>query len=255
MLCRITACKPLTSRIPSRQVINYYECLLKGIPVEPDLGNANYALVLNKRRARDGKVPNVLPIADEENVVPDLDNDGILSAVRHPPQPKPKPAPISSVRASRARRAKAPGPVQPPPPLENGPPPVCGGGDEPPAGGDVPPGGGGGEDSDDGIVGGAASSSAMPATQRQVKPKPLAYAADGLIDGTVLTWTDYVTPLGKPYPNFHMTCKHCTVTACSGRTRGGIVKLSHRFWVKLSLLHFYMNGIKYSRRPANHTAE
>jgi len=220
--CRIAHCKPLTSAIPSRQVIHFYDCLLKGIAVEPNQRNSEYALVLNTRRQRDGKVPNLLPLADE-NVVPDEDDDAILGPVRPAPKPKPKPAPKRSVHASQVRHGTNLPPRPPPPcPLPN--PdrvPVCGpGGGAPPPGGDDPIDSGPGESSEDEIRG-AASSSTQPHPKPRAKQKALSHTEPGLTPGTEITWTDYVTPAGKPYPNFFMTCVQCLPNVC-GRTRGDI---------------------------------
>ena len=107
VVCKIVECMRLTSTIPSRQAIKFDDCLLRGIPVEPNMGNASYAALLNKQRQKDGKLPTVLALEDDAvNVLPDNDDDGIIGPGPRRPEPKPK-APVHRplVVASRARPA------------------------------------------------------------------------------------------------------------------------------------------------------
>ena len=218
-VCKIDHCMPLTSAIPSRQVIHFYDCLLRGIAVEPNLPNAHYAMVLNSQRLREGRTPKVLPIADG-NVLPDDDDDGIIGAIRHVAEPKPKMAPVQSVRASRVQRAKvkpAPTPVCPPPSID--PVPVCGG-NEPLGGGDappppVPP----VQDDDDGFAA-PSSSSRRDRSATGILGKT---TCPGLTPGTEITFQDYTVPGGSNYPNFIMTCAQCAPIACK-RTHGDLDK-------------------------------
>ena len=211
---------PLTSSIPSRKVVHFYDCLLRGIRVDPAWNNKAFALALNDRRMRDGKSPRELPIADA-NVLPDDDDDQIIGAVRHFPEPKAKTAPVRSVRATPSRRivaSPAPPPVRPPPSVD--PIPVCGGGDAPPGGGNAEPPVPLEDNDDDGFVGAASSSTRRP-------PKKGIVGASrecaGLTEGTSIIWQDYTTPAGQSYPNFTMRCAQCLPRACS-RVHGDLDK-------------------------------
>ena len=98
-LLKINACMPLTSAIPSRHVITFYDCLLNGLKVEPDMGNKHYAVVLNEAFKKGGKQAAHLPLQDEEIsvLVPDSDDDDPLIA----------PVPIDAPPPAKARPPQA----------------------------------------------------------------------------------------------------------------------------------------------------
>ena len=115
VLCVLQDCIRYTSRVPSRQVIHFYDCLLRKIPIEPDLGNAAYALALNDKRQKDGKLPSILPLTNEGgNEFPDTD-DEIIGPVHEPPKPvadRAKPVVVASRK--RASGSGGDGPSCPP---------------------------------------------------------------------------------------------------------------------------------------------
>ena len=240
VVSQISSCIALTSSIPSRQVIHFYDCLLRGIRVEPNRRSAEYAIVLNQKRLKDGKLPTVVPL--EDGVVdapPDPDEDRIVGPVKEPPQPKTKAAP-RPVRASASRPTPAsgsrdivprphprePGPAEPiavcPRGGTHGPPEASSGESEPDP---IMSGrGGAGEDNEpeDVVIGGGGPA---PKRRRGDNVVPKASEVPGLIPGTVLHFQDYVVPgTGKAYPNFWMTCSHCTGPKQCYRTRGDLDK-------------------------------
>jgi len=225
VVCRMEECIRYTSSIPSRQVINFYDCLLRHIPVEPGLKNTEYAVLLNSKRQKDGKLPNVVPLTDEgANEIPDTDQDTFIGALVSPPAPKAAPRAKPVVVASRtgARGSRDPPPSHPSPTVD--PVPVCGG--DGGGGGVVEPDPvqppvavvGGDADSDDEIIG--PSHPSVP-SRRSGAPKPFSRTCAGLTDLTEITFTDYSTPGGKSYPNYYMTCARCLPAEC-GRTRGDL---------------------------------
>ena len=222
VVTQIGKCIQLTSKIPSREVISYYDCLLHGIAAEPGQTHAVYALVLNRRRQKDGKMPVVLPLENGVvDPVPVPGADAIVGPVPPPKAPlKPKPPLGPKVHASRTEGGSSGSrdPAPPNPPVFREPDPICG-----PSGGVGEPdpiclgpgGAGGGGGDDDGITGGIAT------TRRRAKrsAQPGRTEAPGLTPGTIVSWQSYITPAGRPYPNYKITCTHHD--DC-GRTRGDL---------------------------------
>jgi len=204
---------------------------MQGISCEPGLGHKVYALALNKKRLKDGKMPDVMMLEDEPGggAIPDVDADGIVGPVKHP-EPTPKAAASRTARADRTTTARGsrdpPPPTPAPTPIANivvhtTDPPGGGGGGH--GGGNGGPGGsrpfegpGGpacesGSDSDSGEI------IAGPVVERGVRGrnKPRPPGIPGLIPGSLISWVDYITPAGKPYPNYRMECPRCPADTCS----------------------------------------
>ena len=223
VICTIDACLPYTSSIPSRQVIHFYDCLLRRIAVEPNCGNAVYALALNAKRQKDGRKPNVLPLADEVlNVLPDDDDDGIIGGpIVQRPEPRSRPKPVVVASRTGARSSRDPAPICPTPAIDPVPPSVgLGGGGGEPGPPPVPaPVVGGDGDSDDGLIGAGPLALARPRGSTAGQHEK---TCDGLTPGTEITYKDYQTPGGKSYPNYSITCTRCPPGECPGRTRGDL---------------------------------
>jgi len=117
-------------------------------------------------------------------------------------------------------------------------PPPCGGGDAPPepgGGGDVPP-----VIDDDGIILGPptpAGPSRTLGARRAPQPRE---PVPGL-DGTTVSYTEYITPQGKPYPNFLLNCTKCPKKKQCYKTKGMLDKnmKNHGEIEPLSYLHVW----------------
>jgi hypothetical protein len=128
VLVTLGDCLPLAGRIPSRQPVSFYSCLLLGQEVPPGLPDKDYKAVL-KRLGPDAQS---MVVVDADDDPPPLeDGDGALDLVPgRPPPPAPKRRRVDVPRrGGRNPSAAAPPPPLPLPPL---PPPGVGGGTPPP---------------------------------------------------------------------------------------------------------------------------
>jgi len=216
VLAVLDRCLPLTSYIPSRQCINFYKCLLRGLEVLPDRSSKDYQIVINKDKRKRGTIIDLLPVEDAPAELPALlDRDGIMmGGAEQPPEP-PQPRRQPSVATGSKRRPSA----KPKPPAAVEPITDVGG----PSGGAGGQGGGGGDPGcppgpdDDGIVlGGVDTAPAGPPRgsggealrappRAQVPPKEV----PGLF-GLVVRYQPYKTTAGRGYPNFKVSCTRHT---------------------------------------------
>jgi len=207
----------LASTIPSQQLVKFYQLLLAGIAVEPNLSDKEYGAIANANRGTKGKA--LLAITDDVEPpdpvapLPYDDDEGIM--VAGPPAPKPKPKPRAGYPGPR-RPAKAgpqvglaplpPGgpdnagagghgdgrpPDHPPPlPPPPGPPPVL---PEPPPVED---------DDDDAIMG------AVPAPAPPLHPVGWTDTEGWTtsVGGARVKYEVYHPPGKDPYPNWWLQC-------------------------------------------------
>jgi len=66
--------------LPSQEVKTYYECLLKGIKVEPGKKDCDYRMVLRTNRKAKGLIPDLEPLEDEK------DDDGVDKVILGEPE-------------------------------------------------------------------------------------------------------------------------------------------------------------------------
>ena len=113
-LASIGTCLPLTSELPSRQPIAFYELLLRGKRAEPYGRAKDYQVVLNKEFKKKGGVIEFPPLDDEPpGAVLGDDPDGIICgpASTEPQDRKPRTAGVRNVN----RGGQSSGSSDPPP--------------------------------------------------------------------------------------------------------------------------------------------
>jgi len=127
----------LASSIPSQQLVKFYQLLLAGVAVEPNLTDKDYAAIMD---ANKGKRKLLLAIADADGPEPPPDprpplawddDAGMMGAGPPPPAPKPKPRPKYG-RAGVGAKAAPPAVPAPRLPGSSGDPLPLGGGAPPP---------------------------------------------------------------------------------------------------------------------------
>jgi len=218
-LVRLSKCLPLAGgRIPSQHPQGFYKLLLAGVATAPDMNAKQYTLQHNKFKPdRKQAIPLEAPPPGQND--PDECWPLPLGHVPPPPRPKTRSGGMRGHGGGGRGRGGAGGVGVPPPVCGPEPMTVCGaGGPQPPGsvGGEPPPlppalvpGGGGvappppGGDGPEEFFGG------------DVRPKPSRSRrfqeelpwVDG-VEGCRVIFDPYVTPAGKPQPNWTIKCPH-----------------------------------------------
>ena len=104
----------LTSHIPSREPMSFYNALLKGLKVEPGEKDRHYQMLLHSLKKRKGEFGDPLPIED----VPEPAGDEVILALPQPPKSKrarggPGPSRRADAKSSGSGGAHPP-PLPPP---------------------------------------------------------------------------------------------------------------------------------------------
>jgi len=209
---------PLTSTMPSRELVGYYKLLLRGVAVEPGLPNKDYIVMLNKNKRKRNEELEPIPL--EDGVVEGND-DGVMvvGPPQHPvPTAKRHPAP-----PGRRRQDSHPGSSGDQlRPIVNV---VCPGAG--PEGGPSGPGGGNDDgvvgvpdEADDGIIGAPAAGAAGIAGD-VVKSQWV-----DALDGCQVNYRDYKNrKTGKQYINWKLRCPNPDHGAECIKTKGDLPKL------------------------------
>ena len=116
-LLAISKTMPLTSHIPSREPVHFYQALLKGIKVEPGMSDRHYMLVIHDKKKK-GNVAEPLPLDDALPPEP-LDGEEVILALPEPPAAPPTKrarteAPPARRGAAVSTASGSAGPVRPP---------------------------------------------------------------------------------------------------------------------------------------------
>ena len=222
----VDTCIRLTSSIPSQQVIKFYQCLLKGLKVEPNMPDKHYAAILDDKRRASGALP-ILDIDDPPPSPPRPlradDDDAIMGADVPAPKAQPRrrgdagggttahphpavppgfrlsPAPLPPGGGRRRDGPPRPDPLPVPPPAPPPDPPGTPPAEEPPP-----------DDADDAIMG----EDAQPARPARTGPAVEAGQWTDSVDGILVKYEVYHPPEGGSYPNWIIQSQEY-----AGRTR------------------------------------
>ena len=212
-LIELAKCLPLTDqRMPSQHPVAYYKLLLRGMHAVPDQTAKQYTLTYN-RSVKDNKKKGALLPLPPPGPDPIPGADEVFVAPIGAPEPKAKSR--SSGPGIRGRgRGRGSGPADtggrggggtaPPVPVEGPEPPPAPGPRPPPGRGE---GGGGAPDPlpvDDGEEDMFVPPLIDDPPRRAREPGDFVDA----VNGCKMNWKSYVTPAGRPAPNFKIKCPY-----------------------------------------------
>ena len=242
-----------SSRLPSQQPIPYYRLLLRGLPVEPDLGNRVYALQWNRNKST--KVHQLEPLEDFPPDPPiagggEDDDEQFIALLPGMAQPKLKAhgghgsrgrgrgRGRSSRGQGRAGSSGDPPPLPPPDPLPPQPPGGPGLAPLPPGGGHGDPPGAppppvlGGPD-DETFVAAPVGVKAQAAVARNDNFDTGWF--DGL-QGSLIRFMDYQLRDGSSYPNWKIKCNRDHLHSASCEKTCGMTPANQRHFCKIEPL-------------------